>query len=55
LRLGYGRFQRIFVADSVQAAPRLNLVLVNRVDLFAGQKERCLFQGSSFRDGRLFR
>lgn len=35
LRLGYGRFQRIFVADPLQTAPRLNLVLVNRVDLFA--------------------
>jgi hypothetical protein len=55
LRLGYGRFQRIFVADPVQAAPRFNLVLVNRVDLFAGQKERYLFQGSSLREDRLFR
>src|ERR1700744_5540140 len=38
LRLSDSRFQRIFVADPVQTAPRLNLVMVNRVDLFAGQK-----------------
>jgi hypothetical protein len=50
LRLGYGRFQRIFVADPGQAAPRLNLFLVNRVDLFAGQKEGYLFQGRNFRE-----
>jgi len=36
LRLGYCRFQGIFVAGPVRAAPRFNLVLVNRVDLFAG-------------------
>jgi hypothetical protein len=53
--LDYGRFQRIFVADPAEAAPRLNLVLVNGVDLVAGQKERYLFQGSSFREDCPFR
>jgi len=43
LRLCYRRFQRIFVTDPVQSSPRLNLVLVNRVDLFTGQKERYMF------------
>jgi hypothetical protein len=49
LRLGYGRFERIFVADPMQTAPRFNLVLVNCVDLFAGQKECYLSQGNRFR------
>ena len=38
LRLRYGRLQRILATQPVHAAPCFNLVPVNRIDLFAGQK-----------------
>lgn len=42
LRLGYSRLKRMFAAKSVQATPRVDLIPVDRVNLFAGQKERLL-------------
>jgi len=42
LRLRYGRLQRIFATQPVQAAPRFDLVPVNRVDLFRGSESRVL-------------
>jgi hypothetical protein len=43
LRLRYSRFQPIFVAKTVQSAPSLNLVPMNRVDLVPGEEDRPLF------------
>jgi hypothetical protein len=45
-RLRYGRFERTLAAHSMQTAPRFNLIVVNRIDLFAGQEIRFWFQGS---------
>ena len=50
LWLRYCRLQRILATQPVQAAPRFNLIPMNRVDLFAGQKVRFLFQGSRCRE-----
>jgi hypothetical protein len=44
LRLGYGRFKSMLAANAVYAAPRLYLILVNRVDLFPGEKDWLLFK-----------
>jgi len=38
LRLGYSRFQPIFVAKTMQSAPGFNLIPMNRVDLRAVRK-----------------
>jgi len=42
LRLSYSRLKRMFAAKSVQATPCVNLIPVDRVDVFAGEKERLL-------------
>ena len=44
LRLGYRRFQTVFVAKTMQSAPRFNLVAMNCIDLLAREKDRVLFQ-----------
>ena len=50
LRLRHCRFQRVLATQPIQAAPRVNLIPMNRVDLFARQKVGFLFQGSRCRE-----
>ena len=39
LWLGYRRLKPVFATKTAQSSPRLELVLVNRVDLFPGEEE----------------
>ena len=44
LRLSYGRFEPVLVAQTRQAAPRFKLVPVNHIDLFPSEKDGLWFQ-----------
>ena len=53
LGLGYSRLQPVFGAQARHATPRIELVPVNRVDLFPSEEDGFLFQGENRRLGLL--
>src|ERR1700733_5187562 len=55
LRLGYGRFQRIFVADPGQAAPTSQPVPGESCRSVRGSERRVLVPGEELSGDRLFR
>ena len=44
LGLGDGRLQPVLAAKAMQTSPRFDLVLMDNVDLFSGEKDGLLFQ-----------